>query len=170
MLLPASDGSSGICTFRRGREGPPTRKLFAREGGVCVCSGIDETDNWRRCEGGPVSDRLGCGGEAVLREPADASNDGGRLCSFLICESAKAAKCCERTDRFSSMGVKMLCCLRCGSFLIADTASIGGACGAGLSPCSLLGSAGAGIASWSACSCDRCGCGEGRRTGALGSP
>lgn len=36
VLLPVSDGSSGICTFRRGRDGPPTRKLFAREGGVRV--------------------------------------------------------------------------------------------------------------------------------------
>lgn len=83
----------------------------------------------------------------MLREAAGASKGGTRLCSLLIWESAKAAKCCDKTDRFSSIGVKMLCCLRCGNFLIAETASIGGACAPGLSFCSLLGSAGAGIAS-----------------------
>lgn len=41
VALPPSEGSSGICTFRRGLAAPPMRRLFDREGGVNVVSGID---------------------------------------------------------------------------------------------------------------------------------
>jgi hypothetical protein len=51
VALPASEGSSGICTFRRGLAAPPAgpppalrRKLLEREGGVTVVSGIDDME------------------------------------------------------------------------------------------------------------------------------
>ena len=31
------------------------------------------------------------------------------------------SRCCDRMDRFSSIGVKMLWDLRCGSFLMAES-------------------------------------------------
>jgi hypothetical protein len=36
--------------------------------------------------------------------------------SALTDSPRKAARCCDRMDRLSSMGVNMLYCLRCGSF------------------------------------------------------
>lgn len=43
VLLPVSEGSSGICTLSRGRDPPPTRKLLDREGN----SGIEDVESWR---------------------------------------------------------------------------------------------------------------------------
>lgn len=168
VLLPVSEGSSGICTLSRGRDPPPPpplpiRKLLDREGS----SGIEDVESWRLW---PGSGRLGCGGEAVLR---DGSRDDDRFpfaSSFLMPDSAKAAKCCDKTDRFSSIGVNMLCCFRWGSFLIADAVSSNGAAGTGLSRDSVFGSSGAGGPSWlGGCSIGRA-CGEARRVGALGRP
>ena len=42
VLLPASDCSSGICTFRRGLAPPPDFKLLEREGGLNVGSGRED--------------------------------------------------------------------------------------------------------------------------------
>lgn len=42
VALPPSEGSSGIWTFSRGLAAPPpTRRLFDREGGVNVVSGME---------------------------------------------------------------------------------------------------------------------------------
>jgi hypothetical protein len=66
---------------------------------------------------------------APLRDTAPTSTDCDRctLSAFMVWSEEKEAKCCWRIDRFSSIGVKMLCCFRCGSFLIAESVlSIGG--------------------------------------------
>lgn len=80
-LLPASDCSSGICTVRRGREPPPpTFKLFEREGGVKVVSGIVgiELRALGRLE---VFERCGIGGDEsdLIRDTAPTSTDCDRL-------------------------------------------------------------------------------------------
>lgn len=49
--------------------------------------------------------------------------------SVLIGSEANEARCCDRIDRFSSIGVKMLCDLRCGSFLMAESVLSSGGCG-----------------------------------------
>lgn len=126
-LVPSSDCSSGICTLRRGR-GPPARRLLDRDGGVKPASGSDEMDarptRGNVCE---VSARLGGGDDVVplvlagTAWPAAPSReeerptDGGLLSVFAGSEW-KAARCWLRMDRFSSMGVKMLCCFWRGSF------------------------------------------------------
>lgn len=114
VLLPASEGSSGICTLRRGRDDPPTRRLLVREGGVKPPSGIEDTEIWRFDGARTVSALLGCGGEVVLREAPGTSRDWDRtpFASLLTLGSAKAARCWDKTERFSSIGVKILCCLR----------------------------------------------------------
>lgn len=46
VALPASEASSGICTFSRGLAAPPgVCRLLAREGGVKVLSGIDTIES-----------------------------------------------------------------------------------------------------------------------------
>lgn len=127
VLLPASDCSSGICTLSFGRGPPPTRRLLDREGGVNVVSGMVGTE-LRALPRFDVFDLCGSGGDevALLREMAPTSTDCARLppaSSFTLRGSPKDAKCCDRMDRFSSMGVNMLCCLRCGSFLMAEFTS-----------------------------------------------
>jgi hypothetical protein len=42
--LLSSDPSGGISTRSLGRNGPPGRKLFCRDGGVNMVSGMDEMD------------------------------------------------------------------------------------------------------------------------------
>lgn len=114
----------------------------------------------------------------MLREAVGASKDCDLFpfASFLTWDSAKAARCCDKTDRFSSIGVKMLCCFRCGSFLMAEGTSLRDACGGGgggpgLSLASDLGSIGAGMSSWlGGCICGRGGWGEARRSGPSGRP
>ena len=44
VLLPASDCSSGICTFKRGLAPPPDFRLLEREGGLNVVSGLEEVE------------------------------------------------------------------------------------------------------------------------------
>lgn len=41
VALPPSEGSSGIWTLSRGLAAPPIRRLFDREGGVNVVSGME---------------------------------------------------------------------------------------------------------------------------------
>ncbi len=132
--LPASDGSSGICTFRRGRAMPgtalalPTR-LLDRDGGVNVVSGMDTAIDpvllSSACSVEPG--RCGTGGELVTPS-LFASSVCGRLLLESLASPWNTARCWEKMERFSSMGVKMLPCLRCGSFLIAALAIGKGGC------------------------------------------
>lgn len=99
-VLPASDCSSGICTFRRGRDPPPTFKLFEREGGVNVVSGIVgmELRELGRLE---VLERCGKDGDEsdLARDTAPTSTDWDRLPSSLLRGSAvKESKCIDRID------------------------------------------------------------------------
>lgn len=127
VALPASD-SSGICTFKRGREMLPTRRLLDREGGVKVVSGMVPKDPFRlTCDCICVLIRWRDGGEFGLL-PLDT------LPTSIDCDlpgvsdfggsGLKAARCCDRIDRFSSMGVKMLPPLR-GACLILVSRSGG---------------------------------------------
>lgn len=95
VLLPASEGSSGICTLRRGRDEPPTRRLLVREGGVKPPSGIEDTETWRFEGARVVSALFACGGDAVLRETPGTSRDCDRapFASFFTLGSANAARC-----------------------------------------------------------------------------
>jgi hypothetical protein len=110
VALPPSEGSSGICTFRTGRL-PPTDVEFVREGGVKPSVADDiETLRFLLC----VLDRVG-GGEVLPRFTAPVSTDCDRLLEVgpgsLRGSSAfevEEAQCCERMDRDSSIGVKML--------------------------------------------------------------
>lgn len=82
VALPLSDCSSGICTFRRGRAAPPTRRLFEREGGVKVVSGTADVDTLRDLIVAPVLERWGSGGDDVFaldRETLPTSTDCDRL-------------------------------------------------------------------------------------------
>ena len=144
MALPPSEGSSGIWTFKRGRETPPpTRRVLDRDGGVKVVSGIEDMDPLRLMVGWAwVLARCNCGGElvALFLDTLPTSIDCDRLTPPSEVGS-KAARCWERIDRFSSMGVKMLARARCGCFLMAVSSKR--ACrpvGSGLA----LGSTGAG--------------------------
>lgn len=95
VALPPSDGSSGICTFSRGREAPPpTRRLFDREGGVNVVSGIDDIELLRfawACIW--VFVLWGTGGEAVGREVLLPSIDCERFPLSVFTSGLNAAKC-----------------------------------------------------------------------------
>jgi hypothetical protein len=71
---------------------------------------------------------------------------------LLLSGAAKEAKCCDRMDRFSSMGVKMLCCLRWGIFLIAESVFSSGAVGLSRNS-GLMGSMGASMAPSGAGAC-----------------
>lgn len=115
--LPGSDAPSGICTVRRGplgREappGPPIFKLLDLDGGVKELSAPEETDVARVlsrlfC----VLDRFSCG--EVDGPPRDeTSTDCDRFDSALTPWDSvvNEARCCDRMDRFSSMGVNILC-------------------------------------------------------------
>lgn len=122
VALPPSD-SSGICTFSRGREMlPPTRRLLDRDGGVKVVSGMVPRDPFRLiCGCTCVFMRGRDGGELGLLplETLPTSIDWDLLdwpSDFI--SGWNAAKCCERMDRLSSMGVNMLPPLRGACFLI----------------------------------------------------
>jgi hypothetical protein len=130
VALPPSEGSSGICTFRTGRL-PPTDAEFVLEGGVKP-SAAEETETLRiLC----VLERTG-GGDVLPRFTAGVSTDWDRLFevgagSLRGCSAfdVDEAQCCERIDRDSSIGVKILrdltdmrftgssicCCGGCGS-------------------------------------------------------
>jgi hypothetical protein len=85
VALPGSDGSSGICTVRRGRAAPIFR-LLERDGGVKVVSGIEETDTLRTLSWVRVLERWGMGGEVVLplRDMVATSTDCERFDSDFI--------------------------------------------------------------------------------------
>jgi hypothetical protein len=65
VALPASEASSGICTFSRGLAAPPgVTRLLVRDGGVKVLSGIETIEScllFAAC----AFERGGCGGELV---------------------------------------------------------------------------------------------------------
>jgi hypothetical protein len=131
VALPPSEGSSGICTFRTGRL-PDTEAELVLEGGVKPSAAEDtETLRFLLC----VFERAGGGGD-VLILIAPVSTDCDRLfevgAGSLRGSSAfevDEAQCCERIDRDSSIGVKILldltdmrftgssicCCGGCGS-------------------------------------------------------
>ena len=131
VALPPSEGSSGICTFRTGRL-PDTEAELVREGGVKPSAAEDtETLRFLLC----AFERAGGGGD-VLILTAPVSTDCDRLfevgAGSLRGSSAfevDEAQCCERIDRDSSIGVKILldltdmrftgssicCCGGCGS-------------------------------------------------------
>jgi len=115
VLLPPSEGSSGICTFNTGLLPAPALNCaeLVRDGGVNLS--VEDTEIFRflLC----VCDR--CGGEggfvwAVVLETAPASTDSDRLfevaVSLLDCSGfdVEEAQCWERIDRLSSIGVNML--------------------------------------------------------------
>jgi len=131
VALPPSEGSSGICTFKTGRL-PDTEAELVREGGVKP-SAAEETETLRflLC----VLARGG-GGDFLTRFTAAISTDCDRVSevgggSLRGCSAFEVdeAQCCERIDRDSSIGVKMLldltdmrltgssicCCGGCGS-------------------------------------------------------
>jgi hypothetical protein len=130
VALPPSDGSSGICTFSTGRF-PDTEAELVRDGGVKP-SAAEETETLRfLC----VLERAG-GGDFLPRFTAAVSTDCDRLFgvgagSLRGCSAFEVdeAQCCERIDRDSSIGVKILldltdirftgssicCCGGCGS-------------------------------------------------------
>jgi hypothetical protein len=114
--LPVSDPPSGIWTVKRGPRGraEPLR-LLDRDGGVNVVSDADDSDTVRGLVW--VLDRFR-GGETVspLRLTDAKSTDDARFAAALAATSAllmpgssNEARCCDRMERFSSMGVKMLC-------------------------------------------------------------
>lgn len=99
---------------------------------------------WGLCESGGDE-------SAFVRETEPTSTDCARLPfapDSSLRPEAKDARCCDRIDRFSSMGVKMLCCLRCGIFLMADAVSRKGWCG--------LSELGSGFGSMGAGGCGSC--------------
>ena len=115
VLLPPSEGESGICTFNVGLLPPPPNCAeFVRDGGVNP-SGMEDIETlrfllcvWERCggEGGFVCFPV------LLTAPT--STDCERL--FDVAVSLRKfsalelddAQCCERIERLSSMGVKIL--------------------------------------------------------------
>jgi hypothetical protein len=128
VALPPSEGSSGICTFSTGRL-PDTDAELVRDGGVKL-SAAEETETLRFLL------RAGGGGDVLPRFTPVVSTDCERLfgvgAGSLRGSSAfevDEAQCCERIDRDSSMGVKILldltdmrftgssicCCGGCGS-------------------------------------------------------
>ena len=66
VALPASEASSGICTFSRGLAAPPgVTRLFVRDGGVKVLSGIEMTVLCLLFAASTFERGGGCGGELV---------------------------------------------------------------------------------------------------------
>jgi hypothetical protein len=112
-------------------------------------SGREDTDVLRRLE---RCCRCGVGSPFRAAAAGPLSADWDRLGfaaamaadSFLIDwgSEAKEAKCWDKMDRFSSIGVKMLCDLRWDIFLIAVSVLMRGAFG--FSGASALGSTGGG--------------------------
>lgn len=108
-LPPPSDApSAGICTVSLGPRGlapPAVGKLLFLDGG----GGNAASDVVGAAELRPVSTAacdLVCGGDVPGR-PASADCDLGA--SPLACDcSANDARCCDKMDLFSSMGVKIL--------------------------------------------------------------
>lgn len=132
-LPPASDPPSGIWTLRRGPRGLappaalPTLTLPDCDGGVRVVSGIDDKEPVRSLSSVWVIDRCGTGGDlvalpALLRAPTSIDWARAALAafaaaaaaadSFLTDSLANDARCWDRMDLFSSIGVKMLCDFR----------------------------------------------------------
>lgn len=84
VLLPASDCSSGICTFKRGLAPPPDFRLFEREGGLKVVSGLDDVEAWGMCAFVTAELLARCGGGGgeewpLVRATAPTSTDCARL-------------------------------------------------------------------------------------------
>jgi hypothetical protein len=115
VLLPPSEGESGICTFKVGLLPPPPNCAeFVRDGGVNP-SGMEDIEILRFllcvCEL--------CGGEGdfawlPVLLTAPTSTDCERLFEVAVsllefsALEVDDAQCCERIERLSSMGVKML--------------------------------------------------------------
>lgn len=105
---------------------PPTFALLDREGGVKVVSGIAGMGPVDDLSLPVVLDLWGRGGDAIeLDRAADpASPDCARFSSAALAAAAAApdsvfgnsrvkdARCCDKMDRFSSIGVKILCDFR----------------------------------------------------------
>lgn len=110
--LPASDGSSGICTFNTGRLPPGIWAELARDGGLHPS--MEEMEMLRFLSW--VCARAGGGGElpVVVRVTAPTSTDCARWKAFgsrsprLGSRECDVAQCCDRMDLDSSIGVKML--------------------------------------------------------------
>jgi hypothetical protein len=122
VALPPSE-SSGICTFNRGRATlPPTRRLLDREGGVKTVSGIEESELFL------FTCVWLCAFESALlpleTPPTSIDWDLPDGASGFT-SGWKAAKCCDRMDLFSSIGVNMLPPLRGGAFLMTVSRSRG---------------------------------------------
>jgi hypothetical protein len=110
VWLPPSEGSSGICSANLGLLAL-SWALFVRDGGVNVS--CDEMDIFRfllwvfaRCGGGERTAPLFL---ATLATSTDC--DLVDVATSLLDVSAaevELAQCCERMDRLSSMGVKIL--------------------------------------------------------------
>jgi hypothetical protein len=122
----------------------PVVVLLARAGGGNVASGMDGFRGFSR----ELCDRCSGGDEPLLLLPGPPppSKDCALFPTAsppLACGSAENdAKCCDSIDRFSSIGVNILCDLRCGNFLMAESVFSMGICGR--SEPSVLGSTGGG--------------------------
>lgn len=164
-LLSSFNSSGGISTRSLGRKGPPGRKLLCRDGGVKLVSDIEETDvrdsGGNSCAVVP-SATLTLGGESGALLPFIRLMSTECVALFVslstlpLPQSAmgllfgtededqsgfdgplrNAARCCDRIDRFSSIGVKILYCFRCGSFFTS--------CHSGVSLLGSLGDGGCG--------------------------
>lgn len=180
---PPSDGSSGISSRRLGRDAPPP--VLDRDGGGNL-SGMDDTETFRGLLAvfSPPPAGFARGGEAVVAplvlETAPTSTDWDRASALVAAASvlvaaafflaasafdsalvAKDARCWDKIDRFSSIGVKMLCCLRVGLLIMLSVVRSNG-CG-GCSEFSRLISMGAGMDASLGCGCDSSRCGGGGR-------
>jgi hypothetical protein len=117
VLLPPSEGSSGIWTFNTGLlpPPPPNGAELVRDGGVkpsCM-EDVEDMETWRFlwcvCERGG-----GEGGLVPFLATAPTSTDWERSLDVALsllgfsAFTADEAQCCERIDRLSSMGVNML--------------------------------------------------------------
>lgn len=141
--LPASDAPSGIWTVSRGplgrdaAPGPPFWRLFDLDGGANGLSAPDdETDAARAFSRLLETLDLFSGGDADDPPRAVTSTDCERLCpaaaesGFAPCDSlANEARCCDKMDRFSSMGVNMLWDFFWGNFFMAMSVFKSGRCG-----------------------------------------
>jgi hypothetical protein len=85
-------------------------RLFDRDGGVKVSEAEDSDTVRGLLMEVEVLERGGRGGDAVapLRLTDATSTDCARFAAFASLLRSKAARCCDRIERFSSMGVKML--------------------------------------------------------------
>lgn len=136
VALPASEASSGICTFSRGLEAPPgVCRLLVRDGGVKALSGIEIMESCLLFKAW-LFDRGGWGGELVglLREMLPTSTECDRLPSDFEGSEAewKADRCWPKIDEGPSIGVKILPPLRCGSLFTCVSRPRRGGCRIGL--------------------------------------